>query len=67
MKTPYYIIHKEALDENFEKLKLALEKYWDNSIIGYSYKTNALPWVVKHFDKLGCYAEVVSEDEYNFD
>lgn len=64
MKTPYYIIHKEALDENFEKLKLALEKYWDNSIIGYSYKTNALPWVVKHFDKLGCYAEVVSEDEY---
>ena len=65
MKTPYYVIHKDSLDENFEKLRFALDKYWGNSIIGYSYKTNALPWVVKHFDKLGCYAEVVSEDEYN--
>lgn len=65
MKTPYYVIHKEALDENFKKLKLALEKHWENFIIGYSYKTNALPWVIKHFEKLGCYAEVVSEDEYN--
>ena len=65
MKTPYYVIHKEALDENFEKLKIALEKYWDNYIIGYSYKTNSLPWIVKHFNRLGCYAEVVSEDEYN--
>lgn len=65
IKTPCYIIHKEALDENFELLKCALEKHWNNFIIGYSYKTNALPWVVKHFDKLGCYAEVVSADEYD--
>lgn len=65
MKTPYYVIHKEALDNNFEKLRYALSKHWENSIIGYSYKTNALPWVIKHFEKLGCYAEVVSEDEYN--
>lgn len=65
LKTPYYVIHKEELDSNFKKLKTALEKHWDNYIIGYSYKTNALPWVIKHFDALGCYAEVVSEDEYN--
>lgn len=65
MKTPYYVIHKDYLDENFEKLTCALAKHWDNYIIGYSYKTNALPWVITHFDKLGCYAEVVSEDEYN--
>ena len=65
MKTPYYIIHKNALDDNFQKLQSALKKHWGNSIIGYSYKTNALPWIAKHFDKLGCYAEVVSEDEYN--
>ena len=65
LKTPYYVIHKEELESNFNKLKNALEKHWGNYIIGYSYKTNALPWVIKHFDTLGCYAEVVSEDEYN--
>lgn len=64
-KTPYYVIHKNELDDNFNRLKDALEKHWNNYIIGYSYKTNALPWVIKHFDLLGCYAETVSEDEYN--
>ena len=64
-KTPYYVIDKKELDDNFRKLKQALDHYWGNGIIGYSYKTNALPWVISHFDSLGCYAEVVSEDEYN--
>lgn len=64
-QTPYYVIQKQELDVNFKKLKSALEKHWDNFVIGYSYKTNALPWLAKHFDRLGCYAEVVSEDEYN--
>ena len=65
LKTPYYVIHKKELDLNFEKLRNAMEKHWDNYIIGYSYKTNALPWVISHFNHLGCFAEVVSEDEYN--
>ena len=64
-KTPYYVIHEDELDANFNKLKGALEKHWNNYIIGYSYKTNSLPWIIKHFDSLGCYAETVSEDEYN--
>lgn len=64
LKTPYYIIHKEELDNNFKKLENALQKYWNNYEIGYSYKTNALPWVIKHFNVLGCMAEVVSKDEY---
>ena len=65
LNTPYYIIHKKELDENFKNLKEALEKHWNNYIIGYSYKTNALPWIIKHFYHLGCYAEVVSEEEYD--
>ena len=64
-KTPYYVINRKELDDNFNKLKQALDDHWGNGIIGYSYKTNALPWVISHFDSLGCYAEVVSEDEYN--
>ena len=61
-KTPYYVIDKKSLDDNFEKLERALKKHWSNFIIGYSYKTNALPWIIRHFDRLGCYAEVVSEE-----
>lgn len=63
-KTPYYVIDQKELDDNFQKLKQGLDAHWENHIIGYSYKTNALPWVISHFDALGCYAEVVSEDEY---
>ena len=64
MKTPYYVIHKEMLDEGMKKLKAALATYWPNSVIGYSFKTNALPWVLDYMKQQGCYAEVVSEDEY---
>lgn len=64
-KTPYYVIDQKELDGNVQKLLLALDTHWGNHIVGYSYKTNALPWVISHFDALGCYAEVVSEDEYN--
>lgn len=64
MKTPYYVIHKKELDNGYQMLVNSLKKYWGNYMIGYSYKTNALPWVLKEFDRKGCYAEVVSEDEY---
>lgn len=63
-KTPFFLIDEESLDNNFQYLRESLESSWGNYIIGYSYKTNALPWVINHFKKLGCYAEVVSDDEY---
>lgn len=62
--TPYYVINKKKLDESLGKLKGALEKHWGNYIIGYSYKTNSLPWIINYFKDNGCYAEVVSDDEY---
>ena len=64
MKTPYFIIYKENLDSGLHKIKDALHNSWPNYIIGYSYKTNALPWVINYFRENGCYAEVVSDDEY---
>ena len=64
VQTPYFYIEKSALEKNFEKLVAALERYWNNYIIGYSYKTNAIPWVIQYFQNKGCYSEVVSEDEY---
>lgn len=64
LDTPCYIIDKQELENNFNKLVKALENRWNNYIIGYSYKTNSLPWLVKFFDKRNCYSEVVSEEEY---
>lgn len=64
MQTPYYVLHKELLDEGIEKLKAGISKFWPNSLIGYSFKTNSLPWIIQYMKEQGCYAEVVSEDEY---
>jgi diaminopimelate decarboxylase len=38
--------------------------YFKNVVIGYSVKTNPLPYAFKYAKTLGCYAEVVSHDEY---
>ena len=64
-ETPYYIIDKEELRKGLDSLKESLKNRWSNYVIGYSYKTNSLPWIVNFFDKNGCYSEVVSEDEYS--
>ncbi len=64
MKTPYFLINKESLDVGLKKLKDSLQTAWPNYIIGYSYKTNALPWIIEYFRDCDCYAEVVSDDEY---
>ena len=65
LNTPYFVIDKQLLDEAYDKLVVALEKHWNNYVIGYSYKTNSLPWVINYFKDKGCFAEVVSDDEYN--
>lgn len=64
MQTPFYLIDKQELDGSLAAFKSALKKYWNNYIIGYSYKTNSLPWVIEYFKANGCFAEVVSDDEY---
>ncbi len=64
IKTPYYEINKKELDNNYNNMVNALDKYWNNYIIGYSYKTNSLPWIIKYFNNKGCFSEVVSNDEY---
>ncbi len=64
LQTPCYIIHKEELEKGIALLKSALEESWDNYIVGYSFKTNSLPWALGQMKAAGFYAEVVSEDEY---
>lgn len=64
IKTPYFLIKKEELDASLAHLNCVLKEYWSNYIIGYSFKTNSLPWILNYFKENGCYAEIVSDDEY---
>lgn len=65
IETPCFIIDKNELEENISGINEALKKYWNNYIIGYSCKTNSLPWILNFIKESGCYAEVVSDYEYN--
>ena len=62
--TPYFLIRKDIIDDELEKLKTALKYSWNNYIIAYSYKTNFFSWLINYFHDNACYAEVVSDDEY---
>ena len=64
MQYPYYVVHQHTFQTLLQDLKEALQTYWPNYTIGYSYKTNSLPWVVRFCKDHGCFAEVVSDDEY---
>ena len=64
LRTPYFIIDESGLRENIEGLNKSLIKYWNNYIIGYSCKTNSLPWIMNFMRKNNCYAEVVSDYEF---
>ena len=62
----YYLIKERELNKDIELLRGALRDNWgDNSIMGYSVKTNSLPWLLNHLRKEGFYAEVVSDSEYD--
>ena len=62
--TPYFLLDEPILQRYFDMLTGALKKNWPNYRIGYSFKTNSLPWLVNFYKKQGAYAEVVSKDEY---
>lgn len=64
LRTPCFILDKDELVRNFSSFKEVLNRHFKKNIIGYSFKTNALPAVVETAKDNGCYAEVVSDDEY---
>ena len=64
LQTPCYILNKDRLDRNIELMKQSFEKHWNNLIIGYSFKTNSLPWLLYYLMEKNIFAEVVSPFEY---
>lgn len=65
LQTPYFVIDEAILQRYYDMLADSLKQNWNNYLIGYSFKTNSLPWLVSFVKKNGAYAEVVSEDEYS--
>lgn len=65
LKTPFYRVKEKDLLYDINLLKEALTRNWGNFIMGYSVKTNSLPWLLSYLKEHGFYAEVVSDMEYD--
>lgn len=64
IKTPCYILDENDFVNNINNFKKSLEDRFDSYIVAYSFKTNSLPRILKIVSDNGCFAEVVSDDEY---
>ncbi len=64
LQTPCYILNYNEFYNSINGFRTALLNNFTYAIVGYSVKTNSLPYCLKEANKLGCFAEVVSNDEY---
>ncbi len=61
--SPFYIFDREAFVRNFQDFRAAFMQRYPRVVIGYSYKTNYIPYLCRLVRDLGGYAEVVSRLE----
>ena len=64
LQTPAFVVDQPLLEDFRIRFQAAMAAHWPNSILGYSFKTNALPWLVAYYRDHGAWAEVVSDTEY---
>ncbi len=62
--TPAFVIDVPLLEQFTQRFLTAMKTHWPNSVLGYSFKTNSLPWLVAFMRDHGAWAEVVSDAEY---
>jgi diaminopimelate decarboxylase len=62
--TPCYIAFPDRFKKNLNDFRIAFTSEYDKFILGYSFKTNYTPFLLKIVKELGGYAEVVSDMEY---
>lgn len=60
-----YIFNQDEFEENYRELEDTFRRVYPNYHICYSYKTNYTPEICKCIKKLGGFAEVVSDMEYD--
>ena len=65
LETPCFILDKKEFERSVVGYQQALETKFSRYVVGYSVKTNSLPYCLILARDLGCFAEVVSFDEYN--
>ncbi|SHL93990.1 pyridoxal-dependent decarboxylase [Fibrobacter sp. UWB7] len=59
----FYLLESATFEENYKDLTAAFKAYYPKFNIAYSYKTNYTPKLVQIVNRLGGYAEVVSDME----
>lgn len=64
LPTPCYIFDEAEFGRGIDGFKEALLTRFADVAIGYSVKTNSLPYALRQARLHGCMAEVVSHDEY---
>ena len=62
--SPFYILDHQTFRDNYHRISAAFRQHYDKLIIGYSYKTNYIPYLCQIIKAEGGYAEVVSRMEY---
>lgn len=63
--TPCFIFDEVEFRRGIDNFQLAINRKFHHYAIGYSVKTNSLPYALKLAHRYGCKAEVVSHDEYS--
>ena len=63
--TPFYIMDPGKYRHNINGFINAFKRKYDKIIAGYSFKTNYVPALCKIAKEEGCFAEVVSDMEYD--
>lgn len=64
IETPSFVFDEVEFKRGIYGFMDALKAKFERVEIGYSVKTNSLPFALRQAGKLGCMAEVVSRDEY---
>ena len=62
--TPFYLMYPDVYANNLKAFLNAFKCRYDRVISGYSFKTNYVPALCTYAKNEGCYAEVVSEMEF---
>ena len=65
IQTPCFVLEQDKLLANVSSFKSALNNRFPKNHLGYSVKTNSAPVLLSILKEEGCYAEVVSYNEYN--
>lgn len=61
--TPLHVVSRPRLRKDFTRFAQAFQRGWPHVQIGYSYKTNPLPGVIRELHRWGAWAEVISHFE----